>query len=42
MYRIMISEGTIEFFGPSSLESKTTKCLVRPVLSIQNITNNKK
>lgn len=42
MYRIMISEGTIGFFGPSSFESKDTKCLVRPVLSIENITNNKK
>lgn len=42
MYRIMIDKGTIGIFGPSSLESKDTKCYVRPVLSIQNITNNKK
>lgn len=42
MYRIMIDKGIIGFFGPSSFESKDTKCLVRPVLSIQNITNNKK
>lgn len=42
MYRIMISEGIIGIFGPSSFESKDTKCLVRPVLSIENITNNKK
>lgn len=40
MYRIMIDKGTIGIFGPSSLESKDTKCYVRPVLSIQNITNN--
>ena len=39
MYRIMISEGVIGIFGPSSFESKDTKCYVRPVLSIQNITN---
>lgn len=38
MYRIMISEGVIGIFGPSSFESKDTKCYVRPVLSIQNIT----
>lgn len=42
MYRIMIDKGIIGIFGPSSFESKDTKCLVRPVLSIQNITNNKK
>ena len=42
MYRIMIDKGTIGIFGPSSLESKDTKCYVRPVLSIQNITNNQK
>lgn len=42
MYRIMISEGIIGIFGPSSFESKDTKCYVRPVLSIENITNNKK
>lgn len=42
MYRIMIDKGTIGIFGPSSLESKDTKCYVRPVLSIQNITNNPK
>ena len=42
MYRIMIDKGTIGIFGPSSLESKDTKCYVRPVLSIENITNNKK
>lgn len=42
MYRIMISEGIIGIFGPSSFESKDTKCYVRPVLSIQNITNNPK
>ena len=42
MYRIMISEGIIGFFCPSSFESKDTPCLVRPVLSIQNITNNNK
>lgn len=41
MYRIMIDKGIIGIFGPSSFESKDTKCLVRPVLSIQNITNNK-
>lgn len=41
MYRIMIDKGTIGLFGPSSYENKDTKCLVRPVLSIQNITNNK-
>jgi major membrane immunogen (membrane-anchored lipoprotein) len=39
MYRIMIDKGIIGIFGPSSFESKDTKCLVRPVLSIQNITN---
>lgn len=38
MYRIMISEGVIGIFGPSSFESKDTKCYVRPVLSIENIT----
>lgn len=42
MYRIMIDKGIIGIFGPSSFESKDTKCLVRPVLSIENITNNKK
>lgn len=42
MYRIMISEGIIGILGPSSFESKDTKCYVRPVLSIENITNNKK
>lgn len=42
MYRIMISVGIIGIFGPSSFESKDTPYLVRPVLSIQNITNNKK
>ena len=42
MYRIMIDKGIIGIFGPSSFESKDTKCLVRPILSIQNITNNKK
>lgn len=42
MYRIMIDKGIIGIFGPSSFESKDTKCLVRPVLSIQNITNNQK
>ena len=42
MYRIMISEGIIGIFGPSSFESKNTKCYVRPVLSIENITNNPK
>ena len=42
MYRIMIDKGIIGIFGPSSFESKDTKCLVRPVLSIQNITNNPK
>lgn len=42
MYRIMIDDGTIGWFGPSLLESKDTKYLVRPVLSIQNITNNPK
>lgn len=42
MYRIMIDKGIIGIFGPSSFESKDTKCYVRPVLSIQNITNNKK
>lgn len=42
MYRIMIDKGIIGIFGPSSLESKDTKCYVRPVLSIQNITNNPK
>lgn len=42
MYRIMIDKGIIGIFGPSLFESKDTKCLVRPVLSIQNITNNKK
>lgn len=42
MYRIMIDKGIIGIFGPSAFESKDTKCLVRPVLSIQNITNNKK
>lgn len=42
MYRIMIDKGTIGLFGPSSYENKDTKCLVRPVLSIENITNNKK
>ena len=42
MYRIMIDKGTIGLFGPSSYENKDTKCYVRPVLSIQNITNNKK
>lgn len=42
MYRIMISEGIIGIFGPSSFESKDTKCYVRPVLSIENITNNPK
>lgn len=42
MYRIMIDKGIIGIFGPSSFESKDTKCLVRPVLSILNITNNKK
>ena len=42
MYRIMIDKGTIGIFGPSSLESKDTKCYVRPVLSIENITNNPK
>lgn len=42
MYRIMIDKGIIGIFGPSSFECKDTKCLVRPVLSIQNITNNKK
>lgn len=41
MYRIMIDKGIIGIFCPSSFESKDTKCLVRPVLSIQNITNNK-
>nr|WP_294813585.1 hypothetical protein [Prevotella sp.] len=41
MYRIMIDKGIIGIFGPFSFESKDTKCLVRPVLSIQNITNNK-
>lgn len=40
MYRIMIDKGIIGIFGPSSFESKDTKCYVRPVLSIQNITNN--
>lgn len=39
MYRIMIDKGIIGIFGPSSFESKDTKCYVRPVLSIQNITN---
>lgn len=38
MYRIMISEGIIGIFGNSSFESKDTKCYVRPVLSIENIT----
>lgn len=42
MYRIMIDKGIIGIFGPSSFESKDTKCYVRPVLSIENITNNKK
>lgn len=42
MYRIMIDKGIIGIFGPSSFESKDTKCYVRPVLSIQNITNNPK
>ena len=42
MYRIMISEGIIGIFGNSPFESKNTKCYVRPVLSIQNITNNPK
>lgn len=42
MYRIMIDKGTIGLFGPSSYENKDTKCYVRPVLSIENITNNKK
>lgn len=41
MYRIMIDKGIIGIFGPSSFESKDTKCYVRPVLSIKNITNNK-
>lgn len=38
MYRIMIDEGVIGLFGNSPFESKDTKCFVRPVLSIQNIT----
>lgn len=38
MYRIMISDGIIGIFGNSSFESKDTKCYVRPVLSIENIT----
>lgn len=38
MYRIMISDGIIGIFGNSPFESKDTKCYVRPVLSIQNIT----
>ena len=42
MYRIMIDKGIIGIFGPSSFESKDTKCYVRPVLSIENITNNPK
>lgn len=35
-------EGTIGWFGKSPFENKDTKHLVRPVLSIQNITNNPK
>ena len=42
MYRIMIDKGIIGIFGNSPFESKNTKCYVRPVLSIQNITNNPK
>lgn len=42
MYRIMIDDGIIGIFGNSPFESKDTKCYVRPVLSIQNITNNPK
>lgn len=42
MYRIMIDDGIIGIFGNSPFESKNTKCYVRPVLSIQNITNNPK
>ena len=38
MYRIMISDGIIGIFGNSPFESKDTKCYVRPVLSIENIT----
>lgn len=40
MYRIMIDKGIIGIFGNSPFESKDTKCYVRPVLSITNITNN--
>ena len=42
MYRIMIDDGTIGWFGESKFENKDTKHLVRSILSIQNLTNNKK
>lgn len=42
-FKIVIDDnGTIGWFGKSPFENKDTKHLVRPVLSIENITNNKK